>query len=306
MEFLTELTPSNTRTAVALGFFDGMHRGHQAVIKAAIDCKEQNMVPTVLTFSEQPRAVLSGTPHVMLVNKEKRIKLFENTGIEKLYYLNFPDIQRLTAEEFVNLVLLRTLKAKRVFCGFNYHFGCGGTADCEELKRLCRLNGIIVTVNNPVIYQGNAISSSRIRECIKSGDMISACTMLGRCFSLELPVIKGRQLGRTLGTPTINQDIPENCILPRFGVYASFVTVDGERVPAVTNIGVKPTVGTDRPLAETWILSDKIHDLYGKTVEVSFIKFLRSEKKFNSIDELKAEIKSDGERAEKIFKAFHS
>lgn len=305
MEFLTQLTPSDERTAVALGFFDGMHRGHQAVIKAAIDCKQQNLTPTVFTFFEQPKAVLSGAMHVMLVNEEKRIKLFEETGLDKLYCMHFKDVQHISAQEFVELVLVRTLKAKRVFCGFNYHFGYGGTADCEELRRLCRLNGISVSVNNPVIYQGHAISSSRIRECIKSGDMISACTMLGRCFSLELPVIKGRQLGRTLGTPTINQDIPDNCILPRFGVYASFVTIDGERVPAVTNVGIKPTVGSDRPLAETWILSDKIHDLYGKTVEVSFIKFLRSERKFDGIDELKAEIQKDGVRAEKIFKAFH-
>ncbi len=304
MEIINKLEPSDMRTSVALGFFDGMHRGHQTVIRSAVSSCGDSMIPAVLTFYEQPRAVISGNTPELLINDEEKIKLFESIGVKRLYCLHFQELSNMSPEDFVEFVLLRTLNAKRVFCGFNYHFGNGGTADCEDLKRMCRLHNIIVTVNNPVIYQGHPISSSRIRDCIKSGDMISACTMLGRCFSYDLPVIHGKHLGRELGSPTINQDISDNQILPKFGVYATFATINGKRIPSVTNVGIQPTFGADKPIAETWILSDEISDLYGEKIEVSFIKFLRAEKKFDDLDELKAAISNDAKRAKTIFNAY--
>lgn len=306
MEIINELKTSDSRTSVALGFFDGMHKGHRTVIRSAVDgAKYDGLTPAVLTFSEQPKAVVTGTSPELLIAEDRKHQLMNDIGVKKLYCLHFSDLRNISAEDFVDFVLVQKLKAKRVFCGFNYHFGQGGVADCEDLKRLCRLRGIIVTVNNPVLYQGDTISSSRIRNCIKAGDMISACTMLERCFSYKLPVVHGRQLGREIGAPTINQYIPEDAVLPKFGVYASFATIDGVRVPAVTNIGIKPTVGSDKPIMETWIQSDGIDDLYDKDIEVSFIKHLRGEHKFDSLDDLKAAMTKDAQRAVRIFNSLH-
>ena len=306
MEIINELKISDSRTSVALGFFDGMHKGHRTVIRSAVDSAEYDgLTPSVFTFYEQPKAIVTGNSPELLITEDRKHRLMNDMGVKKLYCLHFSDLRDISPEDFVDFVLVQKLKAKRVFCGFNYHFGQGGVADCEDLKRLCRLRGIIVTVNNPVLYQGDTISSSRIRNCIKTGDMISACTMLERCFSYSLPVTHGRQLGRQMGTPTINQYIPNDAILPKFGVYASFVTINGGRIPAVTNIGIKPTVGSDKPIMETWIQSDDTYDLYDKEIEVSFIKYLRDERKFDSLDDLKNAMTKDAQRAVRIFNSLH-
>ena len=154
----------------------------------------------------------------------------------------------------------------------------------------------------PAMYNDEPISSTRVRHYLKQGRIADVTNMLGREYSYNLIVCKGNQLGRRMGTPTFNQVIPEQLILPRFGVYATAVTLeDGSKVCGVTNIGIKPTVGADAPLAETWLPHYNCGELYGKKVRFDIIDFIRGEKKFHSIVELKASILADGEKSLKIF-----
>lgn len=157
-------------------------------------------------------------------------------------------------------------------------------------------------VVDTVCYKGERVSATRIRDAVERGEMADAAAMLGRPFGFEFEVVHGNRIGRTIGTPTINQHFPEHFILPRFGVYASCVHIGGRTYCGVTNVGVKPTVGSDRALSETWI-PDFSGDLYGKTLRLELLAFIRDEKKFANLDALKAEIRRNEKQARKIFTA---
>lgn len=291
-------------SAVALGHFDGLHKGHQLVIKNAVRCKKNGLSPTVLTFSENPACIVSNKKIPYLMTSDDKISMLENLGVENLFNLNFRDFMSMSAQTFVEDILHKQLNAKRVYCGFNYHFGRGGKATTEELRELCSEYGIEVVALPPAMYKEEPISSTRIRHYLKQGRILDANEMLGREFSYNLVVCKGKQLGRKIGTPTFNQPFPEQLILPRFGVYVTSVELNGKVHCGVTNIGVKPTIGSDCPLAETWIPNFNCGELYGEKIEIKLIEFLRAEKKFNSILELKASILSDGAKAQKVFNKY--
>lgn len=294
-------------TSVALGHFDGLHLGHQLVIGNAVKCKKQGLCSTVLTFKQNPTCVISGKKIPYLLDNTTKNVFIEKLGVEHLFNLDFESIMNVSAEKFVTEILHNQLNAKRVYCGFNYHFGSGGVANSEVMRELCSNYNIEVVALPPAMFNDEPISSTRIRHYMKQGRIADVTKMLGREYSYKLPVCKGKQLGRRMGTPTFNQPIPENLILPRFGVYATAVTMeDGTRVCGVTNIGIKPTVGSDAPLAETWLPRYNCGELYGKVVEFEILDFIRGEKKFNSIVELKASILSDGETAIKIFNNYYS
>ena len=167
------------------------------------------------------------------------------------------------------------------------------------LRSLCQEAGVELYVVPPVEDGGEKVSSTRIRKAVEAGDIPTANRLLGRPFGFSLEVIHGNHIGTGLGTPTINQAIPEGFVLPKFGVYASWCRVGGEYFYGVTNVGVKPTVGSDRVLAETW-MPDFQGDLYGKRVRVFLLEFLRPERKFHSLDELKAAIRENGEQAKAV------
>ncbi|MEE1055852.1 MAG: riboflavin biosynthesis protein RibF [Acutalibacteraceae bacterium] len=293
-------------TAVALGHFDGLHTGHQLVIGNSVKCKKQGLSPAVLTFKQNPTCVLTGKKVPYLLDNPTKNSFIEKLGVEHLFNLDFESIMDISAEDFVTKILHNQLNAKRVYCGFNYHFGSGGDANSEVLRDLCSNYNIEVVALPPAMFNDEPISSTRIRHYMKQGRITDVTKMLGREYSYKLPVCKGKQLGRRMGTPTFNQPIPENLILPRFGVYATAVIMDnGTRVCGVTNIGIKPTVGSDAPLAETWLPHYNCGELYGKVIEFEILDFIRGEKKFNSIVELKASILSDGESAIKIFNNYY-
>lgn len=296
----------NVPTAVALGHFDGVHLGHQLVINNAVKCKKQGLAPVVLTFKQNPACVLSTKKIPYLMSNEDKNNCIEKLGVEYLFNLDFEEVMNLTAEEFVSEILHKKLNAKRVYCGFNYHFGSGGNANSETLRDLCSEYKIEVVSLPPVLFNDDPISSTRIRHYLKQGRIADVTKMLGREFSYRLPVCKGNQLGRRMGTPTFNQPIPDNMILPRYGVYVTAVIMeDGTKVCGVTNIGIKPTVGSNAPLAETWMPKYSCGELYGKTLEFQILDFVRGESRFDSIFELKAAILSDGEYAEKRFNSYY-
>lgn len=194
-------------------------------------------------------------------------------------------------------VLFARLNARRLCCGADFRFGRGKAGDAALLERLCAQAGAELAVLSPVELDGEKISSTRIRQAVSAGDMPQASRLLGRPFGFTLEVIHGNHIGGSkLGTPTINQALPEELIFPRFGVYAAWCQVEGERFYGVCNVGIKPTVGSDRVLAETW-MPDFAGDLYGKEIQVELVEFLRPERKFDSLEELKAAIKKNGEQA---------
>ncbi len=291
LEEMGETAPSS----LALGAFDGLHRGHMAVIGRACAPGEggRRLQPAVFTFSRSPAgnsAVLTGR------DKER---LLEDAGVEVLYSLEFSQVKDWEAEAFVEQVLFETCAAQRLCCGEDFRFGRGARGDTALLQTLCDRRGVDLTVVPPVKEGGEKVSSTRIRAAVEAGDISLANRLLGRPFGFSLEVIHGNHIGTGLGTPTINQAIPEGFVLPRFGVYASWCRVGGEYFYGVTNVGVKPTVGSDRVLAETW-MPEFQGDLYGKRVRVFLLEFLRPEKKFGSLEELKAAIQTNGEQAKEV------
>lgn len=302
------IQPLECSTAVALGHFDGIHKGHRLVIGNAVKCRQRGLSPAVVTFSQNPVSVITGKKIPYLTDSSSKQRYMEELGVEHMFSLNFTKIMNMSAQDFVSQVLHKQLNAKRVYCGFNYHFGSGGTANSETLRDLCSEYDIEVVSLPPAMYNDEPISSTRIRHYLKQGRIADVTKMLGREYSYTLPVCKGKQIGRRLGTPTFNQPIPQELIMPRFGVYVSAVRLskDSEPVCGVTNIGIKPTICTgEAPLAETWMPKIECGSLYGKTIEIQLLDFVRSEAKFGSLVELKAAILSDGETALKKFAAYY-
>ena len=281
---------------VALGFFDGIHLGHRTVLRRALDVAGNVYTPSVFTFDTLPK--LQGER--CLLSREEGDRHLSQMGFAERITADFAALRDLTPEEFVRDVLLDALHATAVCCGENFHFGKNGAGDVTALKRWGDVFGIDVYVLPLTPAEGEPISSTRIRRALSVGDMLTVNRLLGHSYEITAQVVNGAHLGRTLGTPTINQPLPEDTAYPPFGVYASAVDVDGTVHHAVTNIGIKPTVGGQTPLAETWIF-DYQGDLYGRTVTVRPVRFLRAEKTFSSLTELKAQIESDGEAARATF-----
>ena len=290
--------PRLRQTAVALGCFDGVHLGHQAVIRQAADCKGEELDTAVFCFSDIP-----SPKHRIgsILTWDDKCRLIESMGIRHLVAPPFATVRDYTPEAFVRDILIGQLGAVFVTCGENYRFGRHAAGDAARLREMCEAAGVRCVIVPPVLYENAMISSTRIRNAVLAGDMPLARRMLGRRFGYRLEVVRGRQLGRQLGAPTINQTFPEGFLLPRFGVYASVAEVGGRQMPSVTNIGVKPTVGSPCPLSETWI-PDFEGDLYGQWVRVELDSFMRDECRFDSVEALKAAILRDGEEAKKKWK----
>lgn len=302
MRVFETLTPSAGESAAALGNFDGVHLGHRKVLSLAVRGRERGLIPTVLTFAENPLEDLGGASGGRLLPQEEKIRLLEELGIEQLYILRFREIRDLSAEEFVDRVLIGVLNAKEACCGFNFTFGRGGTADSRVLSALCAERGIGVSIAGAVLLDGTPVSSTRIRGLIENGRVDEAARLLGRPFGYRSPVLRGRRLGHKLGTPTANQALPRGFVVPRFGVYASTAEAGGREYPGVTNVGVKPTVGADEPNLETWMPDYRGGDLYGRPLAVRLFKFLRPERRFSGLEELKGEILRDGGRMREFFR----
>ncbi len=296
MKCYQDLQTPEGELAAALGSFDGLHLGHRQVIGNTLSVP--GLRPAVITFQQNPSVSLQKKPVPLLTTNEQKLALLKEMGVEVVYLLPFDRIRDMEPEDFVE-ALYRVCRVRALSCGFNFRFGKNGRGDAGLLKELCREKGISLSVTPPVSVAGETVSSTRIRACLEQGDVQQAGQLLGRPFGYDFEVTHGRQLGRTWGTPTINQPFPAGYVLPRFGVYASLVEVEGQKYYGVTNIGVKPTVGSDCALSETWI-PEFSGDLYGKKVPVELLDFIRPERKFDSLDQLKNEILENGVLARKI------
>ncbi len=270
-------------TAIALGRFDGVHLAHKMVISAAAKHKG-TLFGAVFTFCDNPN---KPDPHLLTTEDEKH-RFIANCGTEILINATFDSVRNMNAEEFFDLVLCRDLNAKAIFCGYNYRFGKGASADSETLARLCKEKGIDFTC----IAEVEGFSSTAVRALLSEGKVQAASEILGRNYTLKGNVIHGNALGRTIETPTLNIETDKAKLLPRFGVYATIATINGKAYRSVTNIGLKPTVGSEQPTVEAYLL-DATGDFYGKEAELELIDFIRPEQKFSSLEALKETIKND-------------
>ena len=350
----TVLTP----TAVALGNFDGIHRGHRQVIQPILKLFESASSPlstpqqpeilltqpdslwqppslfhqqrsglsltpeenfldsdtretqqhyaTVVTFHPHPQEFFTGQSKKLLTPIDEKIECLQGMGVEQMVLLAFDQqLARLSPREFVEEILIKHLQATHVAIGFDFRFGKGRTGTATDLQLIGAANGVdVIIVDRYPCEQGERISSSMIRQALEVGNLQRAYQLLGRYYTLVGQVVQGQQLGRTLGFPTANLQLPAEKFLPNYGVYAVEVSSPGEPSnletnPAVMNIGCRPTVEGEKPTVEVHLLGWS-GDLYGQTLKVCLKEFLRPEQKFASLDELKAQIAEDCVRAEKV------
>lgn len=287
----------NEPGTVALGFFDGVHRGHAEVIREAAKHAAALGIRTVAaTFTRHPSEFLGGEKTLLLTPNPLKERIFASLGVDCVVYIDFPAVREMAPAEFVETVLIKGLGARFVACGYNYRFGAEASAGPEDLERLCAAHGAGMKAMPQVCAGGAPVSSTRIRELVRRGDMPAAAELLGRPYALLAKVVHGRQLGRKLGFPTINQPTDPGLCLPRFGVYATSVALHGKILPAVTNIGVRPTVGGGDAVAESYIPGFS-GDLYGEELRLDFLRFIRPEIKFDNLEELKAQMAADEKAA---------
>ncbi len=289
------------KTVVTMGIFDGVHRGHQAVINTACEFKRQGLDVVLFTFKTDTVTTKGRGFIEMLLSDDLKKERFDKLGVDYIYSPAFDEMKNMTSAQFVEQVLHKKLNAEVVVCGEDFRFGKGAKGDAEKLKLLCEKYHIKTVIVKQAKYEGRKISSSDIRDCIRHGEIKRANEMLGYNYYYKLPVLHGNKIGRTLDFPTINQEITKGYILPLFGVYITRTKIDGKWYNSISNIGVKPTVEErSAPLIETNIL-DFEGDIYGQVVEVELICFLRPERKFESVDELKRQVKSDINKTREFF-----
>ena len=284
---------NGSETAVALGIFDGVHRGHRAVIdKAATEASENGLSPAVCTFKTSTIST-KGSTYRPIYSDETKLVLLEKEGIEYVFIPDFADVKDMSPEEFVKDILCRILNARIVVCGRDFRFGKNAACSAEGLGEMCGRLGMKLCVVDDVTENGVRICSADIRRYISEGNIRKANILLGHDYAVVGKVIHGRQLGRKMNFPTANQLMPEGNVMPKFGVYASYAELDGKVYRGITNIGVKPTVESSGvPLAETHFPKYS-GDLYGKDIVVRLSDFIRPEKRFNNTDELRAQINND-------------
>jgi riboflavin kinase/FMN adenylyltransferase len=295
--------PSNLRSSVTIGNFDGLHLGHRKILQNMVRmAKRSGTVSVLMTFSPHPLKVLhpDRAPKLIVSNKEK-IERIGELGIDYLLIVNFDEaLSRLSAQAFVREILVDALHAKHLFVGHNFVFGHRRSGDVDLLQAMGREFDYTVEVTPPVEIRGNRVSSTWIRELIQSGRISLANRLLGRYYSIRGRVVRGKGLGAKALLPTLNLE-SENEILPAKGVYVTFAGFDGNIYPAVTNIGTRPTVAGTELSIETHVL-DRHIPVAPKSLELQFLHRLRDEKKFPSVEALKAQLGHDVQRAQRFFR----
>ena len=282
-----------SRRAVALGFFDGVHRGHGALLRRVGEVSAQKgLVPSAFTFDAHPSSRITGAVTPLLSSPADRADLMRRLyGIQDVIVAHFDSMMRMDWRDFVTEYLVKEHGAAHVVAGHDFHFGYKGEGNPQRLQDLCRELGIGCDIIPKVELEGITVSSTYIRTLIAQGEMERAMEFLGHPHILTDRVGHGKKLGSTLGFPTVNLHFPEGVLVPAHGVYVTRVRFqDGTSRPAVTNIGVRPTVDDgDRVNVEGYIL-DFSGDLYGQVIRMEFYKKLRGERKFPSLEALRDEI----------------
>lgn len=289
------------RVIGALGFFDGVHRGHQVLLEACRTLAgERDEIPGVVTFAGHPDTLVSGTDTPLINTPEDREKLLKEMGMEQV--MTFPFDKKLmeTPWEVFLRQLVERYRVSGLVCGDDFRFGYRGEGTAEKLRTACGQMGIPCQVIPQQSVDGIRISSTHIRHLLETGEMETAVRFLGHPHILTGTVVPGQQLGRTIGIPTANLHLPKGLLVPRFGVYACQIRIGENRHLAVTNVGTRPTVEGSGVTVEPWIL-DFSGNLYGREITLEFYRFLRPERKFPFLDALQEEIQKNAVETRKIF-----
>ena len=282
----------NKNTVLALGFFDGVHFAHQALIKKTVQiAKENNLKSILITFLDSPYYILTGKMPSYITLLEDKIKIIEKLGIDDIYVLDFKKYKSMEADDYINKILIEHFNPKFVATGFNHRFGVNKKGDCKLLASY--KNNFNYIEINPVYKNNILISSTNIKNFINDGKIEFANEMLGRNFSVAGTVIEGQKIARTLGYKTANIILDNKLVRPKYGVYFGLSYFEGIKYSSLINFGIRPSV--DKNLIETL----EVHllnfngNLYGKHLKVEFTKFQREEIKFSNINELKKQIDID-------------
>ncbi|MBR4308254.1 MAG: riboflavin biosynthesis protein RibF [Oscillospiraceae bacterium] len=290
------------KRVIALGFFDGVHLGHGALLKCTkARSLEYGLTAAALTFDRHPDELVHGISVCLLNSSAERQCLIQKLyGVEELLTLHFDaECMAQPWEDFVRHTLIEDYGAAHVVCGYDFRFGARGQGDAQKLAELCKSLGIGCDCIPAVTMGGETISSTRIRELLQQGRTEDAVELLGHGHLLSGRVVSGRGIGRTMGIPTANVCLQEGILLPRKGVYAALTMVDGKCYMAVVNIGSRPTVGGAHTTIEPWIL-DYTGDLYGRELTLELYSYLREERRFDSLEALQGEIHRNAEQTEAL------
>ena len=289
------------KTIFALGFFDGVHLGHQALLRETVRlAREKGVTAGAVTFSDHPDGLVSGSAPKLLNTAADRNGLLQAYGIQNILELPFDEeVKNTHWASFLSQLVVAG--AAGFVCGDDFRFGAGGLGTPKKLEAFCQKRGIAYAIVPQQEVDGVRVSSTHIRGLLEQGEMKQANRFLGHPHVLTGEVVPGRQLGRTIGIPTANVLIPEGLAVPKLGVYAGHTVVDGKPYRTVTNIGSRPTVGGHQVRMESWLL-DFEGDLYGKKLTLALLDFLRPERKFDSLEELKAQILLDARQVKEMAK----
>ncbi len=287
---------NDRQSIVTIGTFDGVHIGHKAILKRLVEtAKKENLDSVVLTFFPHPRMVLQQKSDIKLINTiNERTQLLENTGLEHLVIHPFTHaFSRLTALEYVRDILVNSLKAKKIIIGYDHRFGRNRNADIDDLKEFGKTYNFEVEEISAKELDDVAVSSTKIRKALNEGDIDTANSYLGYHFMISGEVIKGKAIGRTIQYPTANLKLKESYkLVPKNGVYVVQSLIEGKRIFGITSIGTNPTVGGKEKTIETHFLNFN-EDLYGKEITIEFLKFIRDEETFDTVEILRQEIIKD-------------
>lgn len=294
-----DINNDNTYSYIALGSFDGLHKGHLSLVEKIVKLSKQNGCKSIVyTFKNHPRTLLKRNGEVkLLLDNKNKVDILKEKGVNEVVFEEFTEeFMKISPKNFISN-LCEKFNVKGIVVGFNYRFGYKNLGDVELLKKLSTIYNYELYVMEPCKYDNEVVSSSRIRNELLIGNVEIANEMLTRPFSLKGEVIKGKQIGRQIGFPTANLDYDTRFILPKIGVYYTNVEIKDKIYKGITSVGTNPTVNGKNITVETYIL-DFSDDIYGCDINVYFIKKIRDEKKFNSVKELSEQLERDKNSAQ--------
>lgn len=293
---------ASVSTALSIGVFDGVHRGHQAVLAMLREeAERRGLYGIVLTFTQHPAILARGEAPPLLCPPDLRLEYLSELGVSGVALIPFDaGLADLSPPDFVRDWLCDALRVRLMVVGHDFRFGAGGAGEAELLASLgSRCCGLEVAVVPPVMVDGSVVSSTAIRWALSAGDIAAANRLLGRAFTVRGQVVGGSRRGRSMGFPTANITLPPGSLWPRFGVYLTRARWGGEEFFGLANVGVKPTFGRNEPGIEIHLL-DFAGDLYGAAIDLEFLEFIRPERRFASAEELRAQIAADLDGARSI------
>lgn len=306
LEFINDLSKLNVkgRTAITLGKFDGLHRGHRKLISEVVSKKNEGFIPSVFTFEVPPNRLLKGSLEGILLTNLERCHYLHTLGIEILVQCPFTkEIASLEPENFVKEILVEKLNVACIVVGEDFRFGHDREGDIYLLEKLSEKYGYELIVFEKEQEEGKVISSTYIKEELKKGNIELVNKLLGYSYFISGEIVYGKQLGRKLGVPTINITAKAEKLLPASGVYTSLTTIEGRKFYGASNVGSRPTVSnSNQKNVETYLIGFD-ENVYGKEAIVEFCSFQRAEEKFDSIEKLKEQMELDIDKAKKYSQA---